>query len=237
MAWCILFHISDFWDWVGKRELCMLRETCRDFRADIPERLAILRVFRDRCVRKTELLRVLPLTVHDVLSIASPASFVSGFLIAENKTGGFDRCIAMMRERGWAAWCANEVRRAAFRDQVDARLRAHSIRASIRDTAAYRLALQRRDVCTVVVWKYVCRHEELRALGGWARIMQEQHEYQAIKQRISWAVGGYYRRISRDVRSAINAIRAGRDTRQPMLHVVLSGGRLLIGHVRFEPAR
>ena len=231
MAWRVLLHDPDFWDRMSKREFAHLRATCREFREEIPERLAIMRIFRKKVASKACLLRVLPLSVADVVGCRAPVDFVDALRLAEAKTGGFGRCLAMMREQGWAAWCGHGARRAAVREQIERCLRPYAVGVELlAHEAGYRAALASVNNLVIRAWAYV---GSLDARIGC--ILFEQHEYAVVKECVRSAAGAFYRRIHRDVRSAIVRIRGARAARlRQAVHVALSGKWLLIGCIRLE---
>jgi hypothetical protein len=232
MCWHLLFSVPEFWDAVGgKRSLCMLRGVCRAFRADIPEREALLRVFRGCVMRKTNLFRILPLAVSDVLRLRSPVNFLEAFAIAERKAGGFDNCMALVRDKGWQCFR----RGAALRAQVGG---VHV------EPAAFHAAL-RQGVHSARVWRYDSTLEELVPwqefnpfcqLGGGPRawvysgILFAHQERRRLLRVFKEACGGWYRGIFKDVRLATRALKQARAARRArVVHWSISNNTLLVG--------
>ena len=87
-VWSILFNNPDFWLHLDKDLFCSLTSVCKTFHADIPQRVAIMSVFRDKVVKKVNLFRILPLSVYDVLSIRSPVNFI--------EVGGSTRLLSLI---------------------------------------------------------------------------------------------------------------------------------------------
>ena len=127
-AWHLLFHNPDFWDLLTKHHLGSLRTPCKEFRTRVPEREALLRVFRNAWMRKADLFRLLPLTVHDVLRLRSPMRFTEAFLIAERKAK--ESCLAIVRDKGWRLWCERGRRWAERRRELQDTLLQQSNGAS-----------------------------------------------------------------------------------------------------------
>jgi hypothetical protein len=75
-AWLILFNDPDFWRRLDKECFCALTSACKLFHEDIPQRVAIMSLFQGKVVKKVSLFRILPLSVHDVMSIRSPVNFL-----------------------------------------------------------------------------------------------------------------------------------------------------------------
>jgi hypothetical protein len=93
-AWSVLFNDPDFWHRLDKEHFCSLTSVCKTFRADIPQRVAILSLFENRMVKKVNLFRIMPLSVHDVMSIRSPVNFTE---VATHDRPLFESIILMMR--------------------------------------------------------------------------------------------------------------------------------------------
>lgn len=237
MFWQLVFSIPQFWDAVGgKRSFCMLREVCKAFRAEIPEREALRRIFRGSVMRKAGLFRILPLTVHDVMRLRSPVDFLEAFSIAERKAGGFANCMAIVREKGWQCWCREGQRRATLRAQVDVEL----------DPAVLQRALQ-RSVCKARVWRYESTLEELMPwwifnpfremdrgprAWGFSGIMFTHYQRRQLFKIFRGACGGKYRGIFKDVRMAERALKEARAERKAQtIHCSISNGILLVGVV------
>ena len=88
VCWDLLFMMPEFWDELDKDVFCMLRLACKSFKAMIPERDVIMRIFKGKMVKKVDLFRILPLSVNDVIRIRSPVDFTEAFRISERKAGG-----------------------------------------------------------------------------------------------------------------------------------------------------
>ena len=110
-AWSIVLGHECFWGHLSKDHLGLVASTCSSFRADISQRVAIFALFRGRKpVKKAVLFRLLPLRARDLGVLRSPVDFLAAFSIAEREVGGFDRCLAAVREKGWCCWLESAVR-------------------------------------------------------------------------------------------------------------------------------
>ena len=245
-AWNVLFYNPDFWDFVHhKRHFCHLREVCREFRSTIPEREALLRIFKNKVAKKVDLFRLLPLSVNDVLRIKSPVDFVEAFKIAEKKSGGFANCMAIVRERGWMLWLKTGALREEIRNHIDERFRSEGLNPPL-DDPAYVMAIQ-RFVQRVVVWRYTCTIEGLlpwekynpEARGNSrivSALLHRPYEYDLLLKTLRQAVGYWYRGINKDVRSAVVAIRSIRSSisdQTDCIHLSVSRGVLMVGVIKF----
>jgi len=105
-AWRILLDDPEhFWGRLDCRALCCLRLVCKEMRSAIPERDAILGVFGHEPI-SARLFCLLPISVCDALPLVRPQARVrDAFLLAERRAGGFDNCLAIVRDRAWQLWC------------------------------------------------------------------------------------------------------------------------------------
>jgi len=179
---------------------------------------AMLRVFRNKTIKIVSLFRLLPLSVNDVLKIHTPVYFTDAFKIAELKSGGFDNCLAIMRDRGWNHHRIEEARRAETRGEIEATLRTHGV-VVLKHDQTYASALS-KGVERVVVWRLDTR-SDFRML-----------EYDILLQKLYQAMGRWYRGIHKDVRSIAKALRVVRDTPE-YVHVLLSNNTLVVGVISF----
>ena len=161
-VWNLLFHNPEFWDQMTKQQYCDLRSVCKEARESIPDREAIACIFRRVMVRKTDLFRLLPLTVHNVMKLRSPVNFVEAFRIAEEKAGGFRNCMAIVRERGLMCRRQKERRLADFRDAVLHSLRIQGVSHPPLEDPAFQDALQNGCLLPVAVWRFTCAHDRFR---------------------------------------------------------------------------
>lgn len=244
----MLFFSPDFWGHFAhsKHSLCHLRETCKEFHSTIPERDAVLCIFRGKTARKVDLFRLFPLTVHDVLKLRSPVDFTTAFRIAERKTGGFSNCMAIVRERGWRLWLSLGVKRAELRQRFERVLMAEGIPMPSLNPV-FELAIQ-RSMQRLVVWRYRCCFE------GWmpwerynpnaaghsravSSLMYKRHEYNLLLKTLRHAMGYWYKGIHKDVQSAVAAIRGVKRNAfcKEHIHVTISNKALLVGQIVFHP--
>jgi len=119
-AWSIVLCHDGFWAHLCKDHLGLITSTCSSFRSDTSQRVAIFALFKHcRPVKKAALFRLLPLSVGDVAGLRSPVDFLTAFTIAERRAGGFDRCLAVVREKGWRCWLQSAVRLGKRRRHVE----------------------------------------------------------------------------------------------------------------------
>jgi hypothetical protein len=228
-AWDFLFHNPDFWDLLSKQHLCHLRTVCNDFHARIPEREALLRVFRDACMRKTDLFRLLPLTVHDVLRLRSPVRFADALQIAERKTKGFATCIAMVRERGLRLWRERGAVRAEWLHQIHNTLRHQSNGDSDTllppDHPVLLRAARTGCIMRVVFWRHTCTIADIICVDRF---------YHSLLTTMRHAYGHWYRGIHADVLAATRATLAALEADAPhALCVTFERQTLAVGVVVF----
>lgn len=193
-AWSLLFYDPRFWTGLGNKfHMCNLRQVCAQFREEIPEREAIRYLFGGCMLPKAQLLRLLPLTVHDVLKLRSPVDFFKGFELAEAKVGGFPRCMAMIREK------QHDPRRMELRRRVQVAL-GSEYNYFVVDHEAMGAAL-RRSVQHVVRWEY-----HVHSRSGCNR----HEDYVRLKLLFRHMGGKWYAGICEDVRLAYIAIQRAR---------------------------
>ena len=237
-VWNLLLQNPDFWDTVSKHELCILRLVCKEFRSSIPVREAVLHIFKNKTIKKVNLFRILPLSVNDVLRIRSPVSFIEALKIAERKCGGFDNCLAIMRERGQNLWDVECTRRTEARKEVDASLRANGVLTQLNDPI-YEAAIK-KGIVKVAVWrcKYVYvhwgsgNHEVAYHIAGHFA----HTEFEVLLSKLHIAMGRWYKGIHKDVRSTIEALRVARSQGvAERVHVQISNNTLVVGLVSFGP--
>ena len=113
-AWAILFQQDYFLQRLGKHGI-HLRAACAEFRRDFPEDMFIRAVFNGVRIRKVDVFRLLPLSVNDVLRLRSPLLFSDAFAVAIRRSGGFERCMDIVREKGWDLLCRTHARREVTR--------------------------------------------------------------------------------------------------------------------------
>jgi hypothetical protein len=216
-AWGLLFFNPDFWDCLSKQEFCNLCLVCKGFLHGVPEREAIVCIFRHCVVKRVELVRVLPLTVHDVMKLRPPINFVDAFKIAERKTGGFTNCMAMVRERSLHARNEREKRRMG---SVLTSLLEQGVSEPPFYDPFFRRALD-CYVSRVVVWRYIHKSTE-------AMVRFQSDEVLNILRR---AKGGWYKGIHSHMRDVMHTV--DRMMRWPStseyLDVLLTGDVLMVG--------
>ena len=256
--WTLLFYDSQFWEIVGKRCFMMLRAVCREFRTDLPEQFAIRAVFKGSLCRKVDLFRMLPLSVNDVVRMRSPVSFVAAFDIAVRRWGGFESCMAFVREWGWINWNAADLKRRAAKEKVDTLIRDAGFDCVVdEENQMYQSVVTgRKRVDRVVVWRYTCTFEGLlpRAQFNpyeWAngvsisRRLFANLEFNTLLRLLKDAVGFWYKGVHGDARAAEKFIRQVRHEGQAKLalqmknedidgfytlqHQLISGRVLLLG--------
>ena len=252
-CWPLLFNDPDFWSLLSKDHLAILSSTCRSFRSDIPQRVAMMALFKDKPIRKVALFRLLPLSVNDVLGMRSPVDFWTAFLIAEAKSGGFDRCLATMREKGLSCWVAGGERRVRKRMAFEAELRRLGITELPTLDPVYRAAMvtQNRAMLSVAVWRYETTDAELvswtifnpytteidlaRRLAS-SRVTFRAIEYDTLVQLLKDAMGHYFKGINACVREALGVIRLARARGEKGCTVVLlANQKLMVGLVSIKP--
>ena len=221
-AWSVMLSYSQFWDYLDKYCFCALLATCKQFHSEIPQRMVIHCLFRDRSSRKVDLFRIFPLSVHDVMKLRSPVPFLEAFAIAERKAGGFENCMARVRELGWQCWKTAGVERASFRKAVETALLGASQPVPHLDRVyCATITYLFRRIERIVVWRY-------RA----PTMVSDVMEHYALLDVLHDAVGHWYKGVNADarcVRQAVNKMRiAGEKSRQ---HVHISHAMLMIGMI------
>jgi hypothetical protein len=256
-AWDLLFHDPEFWARVGKDGL-MLRATCKEFRSDIPEQVAIRAAFRATLCRKVDLFRLLPLSVSDVVRMRSPVNFVAAFDIAVRRWGGFDSCMAFVREWGWINWSAANVKRRAAKEGVDSLIRAAGFDVPVDEMhPVYQsIVCGRKRVDRVIVWRYACTYEGLMPREQYdpyttadgaalSRRLFATLEFNTLLRTLRDAAGSWYKGIHGDVRTVERFIRGvrggkasaavvGQDGVGMVQHQLISGRMLVLGLVAFH---
>ncbi len=231
-AWHVLFFNPLFWEHTGKLGL-ELRRVCKAFKAEIPERFAMESAFRNVLIRKVDVYRLFPLSINDVVALRSPLLFVDALRLAILKTGGFDFCIAVVREKGLTLWNTVGIRRNQLRARLVGQLAAGGVTCAIEGELFESAVSGRRFVESAVVWRW-----ETSLIG-----LHESHakwEYGRILLCIRDAVGFFYKGINRDVRSVcagISLARMRHATGSPvcrMHHQHVAGGRFVLGVVDFR---
>jgi hypothetical protein len=242
-AWHVLFFNPFFWEQTGKRGL-NLRGVCKNFRKEIPERFSIESAFRGVLIRKVDVYRLFPLSVNDVVVLRSPLFFVDAFRLAVKKSGSFEFCIAVVREKGWTLRNSVGIKRDTHRAKLVADLAAGGVSWPVTGplfesavASFINEVMSRRQifVAGAVVWRY---DTILRGLSEW----ENQWEYDAILSRIHHAVGfRWYKGINRDVRSVCDGIRFARKSHAEggavgcMHHQHIAAGKFVFGVVKFRP--
>lgn len=232
-AWNLLFYNPEFWDQLTKLHMCSLRCACKEFKTTIPEREAIMRIFRAKTMKKVELFRLLPLTVNDVLRIRSPIPFTEAFQIAERKTKGFQYCMAIIRERGWRLWCEKGRPRAERKHAIEETLRAQGAVSFSSDHPIIMKATN-SHVSRIVVWRCTWRtYPQDQRFSQWSNNM---FSYNSILEIIQQAFGYWYKGIHRDTRAAIDAICAAQldSSVTQYVHLAFANNILSIGIVSFQ---
>jgi hypothetical protein len=222
-AWQILFFNPFFWEQTGKSGLD-LRRVCRNFRAELPEELAIKAAFGGVLIKKADTFRLFPLAVRDVVGLQSPLLFVDAFRVALRKSGSFEFCIAVVREKGLLLRNSVGVRREMQRAKLSADLLAGGVDWAVTGALFESAVAGRRQVDSAVVWRLDC-------------LIQEQHqEEDAVLLCLRNAVGYWYKGINKHAQSVRDAIRHARLSRQLgcMHHQHIAGRRFVFGLVKFS---
>jgi hypothetical protein len=247
-AWHVLFFNPVFWEKTGKHGL-KLRETCRDFREQIPERFAIESAFSNVLIRKAAIFRLFPLSVHDVVGMRSPLLFADAFRIAMIKTKGYEFCIAVMREKAILLWNTGGIKREALRSKLNGELRVGGVTLWNVSGQLFEAAVSgKRSVESAVVWNFDCFIEELPhwqtfrpSPGAPPRIMCQLWEYDTVLFLLREAVGYWYKGINKDVLSVLSGIKKARLSILQgvpvchMHHQHIAGKKFVFGIVRFRP--
>ncbi len=218
---------------------------CSDFRKAIPEKFAIESAFAGVLIRKVEIFRLFPLSVYDVVSMRSPLLFVDAFRMALGKTGGFDFCIAVMREKGWTLWNSIGVKREAMRSKLNSELIAGGISWPVTGRLFQAAVSGKKKVLSAAVWRLDCLAEELPhwqafqpSPGAPQRIAYARWEYEEVMFRLHGAVGFWYKGINHDVRCIIKEIRCRRAsgrTADCMHHQHVAAKKFIFGVIIFRP--
>ena len=248
-AWNLLFFDPSFWTYVGKHGFS-LRGVCKSFRDEIPNHLAIAAVFRAKRCRKVVLFRLLPLSVNDVVGMKSPTIFMDAFSIAIRKAGGFDNCMALLRDKGWRSWCEADAKRRVAKERVNVLITKSGFSGLIdSQNPVYISAIStRRRVDRAVVWQYSCTYEGLlpweqyNPLESGVRRAQMLHssvECRTLLRILHDAVGFWYKGIHGDMFSIESSIRNVRERGVQLVgntlqHQLISGGVLIIGEITFN---
>jgi len=246
-AWHVLFFNPFFWGQTGKHGL-KLRGVCTEFRDDIPEQNAIEWAFAHVLIRKADIFRLFPLSVHDVVQMRSPLLFVDAFRLAVKKTQGFDFCIAVMREKSVLLWNTAGHRREALRSKLNGELNAGGVSWVVTGSLFEASISGRRGVDSACVWHFDCFIEELPhwqtfrpSPGAPPRTNYGRWEYDTILFLLHEAVGFWYKGINRDVLGVLQEIRKARLSHAAgrlvgtMHHQHIAGRKFLFGIVRFRP--
>jgi hypothetical protein len=246
-AWHILFFNPLFWEQTGKHGL-KLREVCKQFKKGIPEQYAIESAFAGVLIRKADIFRLFPLSVHDVVRMRSPLLFVDAFKIAVKKTKGFDFCIAVVREKAILLWNSAGMKRAHLRARLDGELRAGGVTWTMTGPLFEAAVSGRRTVDGAVVWYFDCFIEQI---PGWqtfrptpgapSRTMYQLWEQETILFLIRDAVGFWYKGINKDVTSVLRGIGQARQSHAEgrpicrMHHQHIAAKKFIFGIIRFHP--
>ena len=222
------------------------------FRSDIPDHVAIASIFRAKRCRKVSLFRLLPLSVNDVVGMRSPAMFLDAFTIAIRKAGGFDNCMAILRDKGWRSWHATGVKRRTARDRIDGLIMDSGFtgRIDCLDPVYVSAIATRRRVDRAVVWKYNCTYEGLlpwEQYNPWnsgdgvrrAQMLHSSVEIRTLIGILHDVVGFWYKGIHGDVFRIEACVRKVREsgvqlTGDTLQHQMISGGVLILGEIRFH---
>jgi hypothetical protein len=154
-AWHALFFNSFFWEMTGKHGL-KLRRVCKSFKDQIPEKYAIETAFAGVLIRKVDIFRLFPLAVYDVVMMQSPLLFVDAFRLALRKTGGFDFCISVMREKGTALWNSKGAKREMLRAKLNTDLIAGGIACGGSGSLFEAVVYGSKSVDSASVWYHNC---------------------------------------------------------------------------------
>jgi len=228
-SWDLLFHNPDFWDLLSKHHLCHLRSTCKEFHARIPEREAVLRVFRNAWMRKADLFRLLPLTVYDVLKLRSPVRLTDALRIAERRTKGFEACIAIVRDKG-GRLCSERSQHRAERlhDIEDALLQQSNGAAAAFLQPPTHPVLERAVTSASNIARVVYWHLEFDGPVSFPR------SYKRILNTIQQAHGYWYKGIHGDTLAATRAVFDAAQAAKPhCVHFAFAHNTLTMGVVRF----
>jgi hypothetical protein len=246
-AWHVLFFNPFFWEKTGKHGL-KLRETCKRAKEQIPEQLAIESAFSNVLIRKADIFRLFPLSVHDVVRMRSPLFFGDAFRIAMKKTRGFEFCIAVMREKAVLLWNTAGIKREALRSKLNRELAMGGVSWSMSGSLFEAAISGRRSVESAAVWYFDCFLEELPhwqtfrpSDGAPPRIMYQLWEYDTVLFLLREAVGFWYKGINKDVLSVLVGIKQARQSHAlgvpvcRMHHQHIAGKKFIFGIVRFRP--
>lgn len=225
-----------------------LRKVCKSFNREIPEQFAIEAAFSGVLIRKVEIFRLFPLSVYDVVKMRSPLLFVDAFRLSLKKAGGFEFCIAVMREKGWILWSTAGVKREAMRSKLTLELLAGGVTWPVSGPLFESAVSMRRNVESACVWRFECLIEEIPhwqtfrpSPGEQPRTLYTLWEYDAILFRLHSAVGFWYKGINRDVECIIVEIRRARLSNASghpvdrIHHQHIAAKKFLFGIIKFQP--
>jgi hypothetical protein len=250
-AWGLLFYNPFFWKLLKKHGF-KLREVCHAFHNDIPEHEAMTAIFESKQCRKVTLFSLLPLSVNDVVKMKSPMVFLDAFSIAVRKAGGFDNCMAIMRDRGWRRVCEIGRKRKLVEDNIASIIRSAGLEVpfDILNDVYRSVSIARCHITRAVMWNYSCSYEGLveweqydpyQSTGGVrrSRRMHAREELIALRTMFCRVVGFWYKGIRCDVFKAegfIRGVREGnsRSSDNVYRHHMISGGVLMIGIITFH---
>lgn len=228
----------------GKHGL-QLRKVCKSFRDQIPEQYAIETAFVGVLIRKVDIFRIFPLAVYDVVRMRSPLLFVDAFKLALVKTGGFDFCIAVMREKGNVLWNSNGVKREKLRSRLNTDLVSGGIVHGGSGPLFEAVVSGSKHVDSAAVWYHdgFLFHETYLS-AAWSLHVSSTvcREYDSILFCLRDAVGFWYKGINKDVHAIVDKIRSVRfgyavgDKRECNIqHHHVAGKKFLIGVIRLRP--
>ena len=232
-AWVILFQQSDFMRWLGKPGI-NLRAVCSEFRSDFPSDVFIHVVFDGVRIRKVDVFRLLPLSVNDVIRLRSPLLFSDAFAIAVRRSGGFEQCMNIVREKGWHLSCGVGRRREIVRKRLGAQFSDAGLPTPPAGELFDAVITGRRVAERAAIWRICLLH----AMPSTRHQCSE--EYDAIMWALKHAVGFWYGGVNRDARLVEERIREARtrtiqgDVVAEMHHQSISCKVFLYGVVRFE---
>lgn len=222
------------------------------FRSEIPDHVAIASIFRAKRCRKVTLFRLLPLSVNDVVSMRSPAMFLDAFTIAIRKAGGFQNCMAILRDKGWRSWCEKDMKRCIAKDRIDGLIRdsGFSGRIEYLDPVYISAITSRRRIDRAVVWRYNCTYEGLlpwEKYNPWnsedgvrrAQALHSSVELRTLTGLLHDVVGFWYKGIHGDVFKIETCVRMVRECGIQLVgdvlqHQMISGGVLIVGEIKFH---
>ena len=228
-AWHVLFFNSFFWERTGKHGL-QLRKVCKSFRDQIPEQYAIETAFIGVSIRKVDIFRLFPLAVYDVVRMRSPLLFVDAFKLALVKTGGFDFCIAVMRDKGNVLWNSKGIKREMLRSRLNTDLVSGGIVCGGSGPLFEAVVSGSKSVDSAAVWYHdssssssggsssfifhnnnkAAASSRASSSSSYAGISINSREYESILFCLRDAVGFWYKGINKDVHEIVGKIRSAR---------------------------